>query len=140
MQTVFITGASGYIGRSLCDVLTRRGHSVIALLRPGSVHKLPTACRVIVGDALNADSYAAHVPSGCIFIHLVGVAHPSPRKAQQFLSIDLASVRASLRAATLATHFVYVSVAQPAPVMGAYIRARQAAERLIAQSGLRIHP
>jgi len=66
----------------------------------------------------------------------VGVAHPSPIKAQQFIEIDLASVRASLRAAGHAAHFVYVSVAQPAPVMRAYIQARQMAEQLIAQSGL----
>jgi uncharacterized protein YbjT (DUF2867 family) len=136
MQTVFIAGASGYIGSRLCDELTRRGHTVIALARPGSVRKLPAACRVVVGDALNADSYAAQVPPGCTFIHLVGVAHPSPSKAQDFLSVDLASVYASLRAATHAAHFVYISVAQPAPLMAAYIRARQAAERLIVQSGL----
>jgi uncharacterized protein YbjT (DUF2867 family) len=136
MQTVFIAGASGYIGCGLCDELARRGHSVIALVRPGSVNKLSAACRVVVGDGLNADSYAAQVPPGCTFIHLVGVAHPSASKAQDFLSVDLASVHASLRAATHAAHFVYVSVAQPAPVMAAYVRARQAAERLIVQSGL----
>jgi uncharacterized protein YbjT (DUF2867 family) len=33
-------------------------------------------------------------------------------------------------------HFVYVSVAQPAPVMHAYIEARQAGEAAIADAGL----
>jgi uncharacterized protein YbjT (DUF2867 family) len=135
-KTVFIAGASGYIGRRLCAALLRRGHSVIALARPGSQAKLPADCRVVLGDALQADSYAAQVPAGCVFVHLVGVAHPSPAKAQQFIDIDLASVRASLSAARHAVHFVYVSVAQPAPVMAAYIRARQAAEQSIAHSGL----
>jgi len=134
-QTVFIAGATGYIGRRLCAALLQRGHTVIALARPGSQAKLPPGCRVVLGDALAAESYAAQVPPGCVFVHLVGVAHPSPVKAQQFIDIDLASVRASLSAARHAAHFVYVSVAQPAPVMAAYIRARQAAEQLIAQSG-----
>ena len=116
--------------------LVRRGHTVIALARPGSADKVPAGCRVVVGNALDADSYAAQVPPGCTFIHLVGVAHPSPAKAQQFLSVDLASVYSSLRAASGAAHFVYISVAQPAPVMAAYLRVRQAAEQLIAQSGL----
>ena len=136
MQTVFIAGATGYIGRRLCVELVRRGHTVIALARPGSADKVPAGCRVVVGNALDADSYAAQVPPGCTFIHLVGVAHPSPAKAQQFLSVDLASVYSSLRAASGAAHFVYISVAQPAPVMAAYLRVRQAAEHLIAQSGL----
>lgn len=32
---------------------------------------------------------------GDVFIHLVGFAHPSPRKAQAFESVDLASVAAA---------------------------------------------
>lgn len=135
-KTVFIAGATGYIGQRLCARLLQRGHSVFALARPGSEGKLPAACRVVLGDALNATSYAAQVPAGCVFVHLVGVAHPSPAKAQQFLDVDLASVRASLSAAAQAKHFVYISVAQPAPVMAAYIRARQQAEQWIRASGM----
>ena len=135
-KTVFIAGATGYIGQRLCATLLQRGHQVIALARAGSQAKVAAGCRVVLGNALDAQSYAAEVPPGCIFVHLVGVPHPSPAKAQQFIDVDLASVRASLNAAQRAAHFVYVSVAQPAPVMAAYIRARQAAEQLIAQSGL----
>ena len=135
-QTVFIAGATGYIGQRLCARLRQRGHTVIALVRPGSQGKLPPTCHVVLGDALNADSYAAQVPPGCVFVHLVGVAHPSPAKAQLFIDIDLASVHASLSAAQHAAHFVYMSVAQPAPVMAAYIRVRQEAEQLIRRSGL----
>lgn len=133
-KTVFVAGATGYIGRRLCAILIQRGHTVIALARPGSKTKLPPDCRVALGDALDPQTYVAHVPPQCIFVHLVGVAHPSPSKAQQFITVDLASVRASLSAASRARHFVYVSVAQPAPVMRAFVRARQAAEQLIAQS------
>ena len=135
-KTIFIAGATGYIGQRLCTALLQRGHQVMALARPGSQSKIAPGCRVVLGDALVAESYAAEVPDACVFVHLVGVAHPSPAKAQQFIDVDLASVRASLSAANSAAHFVYVSVAQPAPVMAAYIRARQAAEQLIAQSGL----
>ena len=135
-KTVFIAGATGYIGRRLCAILIQRGHIVIALARPESRTKLPPDCRAVLGDALNAQTYVVHVPPQCVFVHLVGVAHPIPSKARQFIDVDLASVRASLHAASRASHFVYVSVAQPAPVMQAFIRARQAAEQLIAQSQL----
>ena len=133
---MFIAGATGYIGRRLCARLIQRGHTVYALARPGAQRKLPAACRVVVGHALDAASYASQVPVGCVFVHLVGVAHPSPAKAKQFIEVDLASVRAALMAAQSAAHFVYVSVAQPAPVMAAFIQARQAAEALIAERGI----
>ena len=60
-------------------------------------------------------------------------------KARQFVDIDLRSARASIEAAAAegVDHFVYVSVAQPAPVMKAYQQARAQAERLLVESGLR---
>jgi uncharacterized protein YbjT (DUF2867 family) len=71
-------------------------------------------------------------------VHLVGVAHPSPAKAAQFRSIDLASAKEAISAATSVgiRHFVYVSVAHPAPVMRAYIAARVEAEDAVRASGL----
>ena len=92
----------------------------------------------VVGDALHGLSYAAHVAPADTFVHLVGVSHPSPAKAEQFLTIDLASVAAAVPAAVTAgvKHFVYVSVAQPAPAMKAYVAARVRGEQLIRESGL----
>jgi uncharacterized protein YbjT (DUF2867 family) len=71
-------------------------------------------------------------------VHLVGVSHPSPARAQDFLRVDLASVAAAVPAAITAgvAHFVYVSVAHPAPAMKAYVAARVRAEEIIRESGL----
>jgi uncharacterized protein YbjT (DUF2867 family) len=92
-----------------------------------------------VGDALRAHDYGAPLAGVSTVVHLVGVAHPSPAKAAEFRSVDLASARAAVDAAATerVPHFVYVSVAQPAPVMGAYIAARAEAERHLGASGLR---
>jgi uncharacterized protein YbjT (DUF2867 family) len=72
------------------------------------------------------------------FVQLVGVSHPSPAKAQQFREVDLPSARGAVSAAKTAgvQHFVYVSVAHPAPVMKAYVAVRQECEALILASGL----
>lgn len=138
IPSVFVAGGTGYIGRHLLPRLIARGHRVLALARPAARTKLPPRVQALLGDALIADSYQTAIPSGCTFVHLIGVAHPSPAKAAQFISVDLASVRASLAAARTANaqHFVYISVAQPAPVMHAYIAARQSAEALIRASGI----
>lgn len=99
---------------------------------------MPSGAAVVTGDALHGLSYAAKVPPADTFVHLVGVPHPSPAKAQEFLRVDLASMAAALPAAVTAgvAHFIYVSVAHPAPVMQAYIAARTRAEALLRESGL----
>jgi uncharacterized protein YbjT (DUF2867 family) len=138
VHTVFVTGATGYIGRALIPTLAARGHAVMGLVRPGREAALAPGCRVIAGDALDADTYQSEVRGADTLVHLVGVAHPSPAKAAQFLNVDLASTRAALTAALHAgvRHFVYLSVAQPAPVMRAYLAARAQGESLIRASGL----
>jgi uncharacterized protein YbjT (DUF2867 family) len=133
-----MTGGTGYLGRRLAELLQHRGHRVRALVRAGSEAKLPPGCEVVVGDALHGLSYAARIAPADTFVHLVGVSRPSPAKAQEFLRVDLASVAAAVPAAITAgvAHFVYVSVAHPAPAMQAYVAARTRAEALIRESGL----
>jgi uncharacterized protein YbjT (DUF2867 family) len=135
---VFMTGATGYVGSHLATALLRRGHPVKALARPGSIARLPTGCEAVAGDALHGLSYAGSIAPAHTFIHLVGVSHPSPAKAQEFLRVDLASVDAAVAAAVVSDirHFIYVSVAHPAPVMRAYVAARQKAEEIIRGSGI----
>lgn len=137
-RRIFLTGGTGYMGGRLAGVLVQRGHQVRALVRPGSQRKAPVGVETVVGDALHGLSYAPQVRPADTFVHLVGVPNPSPAKAQEFLRVDLASVAAAVPAALTAgiRHFVYVSVAQPAPVMQAYVAARTRAEELIGESGL----
>ena len=135
---VFVTGGTGYIGSRLIPILTARGHDVTALTREQSKHKLPPNCRGVAGNALDGNSYAATVEGSDTFVHLIGVSHPSPAKARQFIEIDLKSAGEAIRVASAARihHFVYVSVAHPAPVMRAYVEARSAGEQLLRESGL----
>ena len=137
-RTVFVTGATGYVGRSLIPALLARGHKVRALARAASANRIPTGAEAIIGDALNPGSFAQAIAPADTLIHLIGTPHPSPAKAPSFQAVDLQSVRAALDAALTAgiRHVVYVSVAQPAPVMRAYIKARQAGEQLIHTSGI----
>ena len=138
MSTVFVTGATGYIGRRMVAILLDRGHAVRALARPGSEHRLPAGSTPVIGDALRGVSYAGAIHPADTFVHLIGVAHPGPARAEQFLSVDLASVQQAVPAAVVSgiRHFVYLSVAHPAPVMRAYIAARTRGEEIVRDSGL----
>ena len=118
-RRVFVTGGTGFLGRQLVAELLRRGHRVRAVVRAGSEKKLPPGCEAIAGNPLEKDSFAAQVTGMDTFVQLVGVAHPNPSKGEQFRAIDLRAGRAGVEAAAAAgvSHFVYVSVAQPAPIM-----------------------
>jgi uncharacterized protein YbjT (DUF2867 family) len=135
---VFVTGATGYLGVPLIRELLRRGHVVRALVRPGSGAELPPDATRVVGNALDAATYRDQVTPADTLVHLVGTPRPSPAKAAEFRRVDLVSVEAAVGAALHAgiRHFVYLSVAQPAPIMRAYVEVRREGEALIRASGL----
>ena len=137
-QSVFVAGGTGYIGRAVLHTLLTRGHTIRALVRPGSEGKLPPGVIAVSGNALVRETFASSVGAGDTFLHLVGVAHPSPSKAREFREIDLASARESAAAAHAAgvAHFVYLSVAQPAPAMKSYVAARAEVEAFIRATGM----
>jgi uncharacterized protein YbjT (DUF2867 family) len=138
MGCVFITGGTGFMGRRLSEELLRRGHRVRVLARGGSESRAARGAEVVIGDPLKAESFRDKIAPADTFIQLVGVSHPSPAKAAQFRSIDLAAATAGMEAARHSSvrHFIYVSVAHPAPVMKEYIAVRTEVEAAIRDSGL----
>src|ERR1700722_10475410 len=88
---VFITGGTGYVGSRLIPLLLSRGHRVTALTRKQSRHKLPAGCEAAIGNALDGASYRHLLNGADTFVQLVGVPHPGPAKACQFVEIDLKS-------------------------------------------------
>ncbi len=137
-MAVFITGGTGYVGQRLTATLVARGHRVRVLTRPHSIPRVAAGAEPVVGDALDASSYASTLTRDDTLVHLVGTPHPSPAKAAEFRRVDLPSIEAAVSAATSAgvAHLVYVSVAHPAPVMQAYIAVREIGEARITLSGL----
>jgi nucleoside-diphosphate-sugar epimerase len=87
----------------------------------------------VPGDALDASTFSRDVVGCDTFLQLVGTPHPSPSKAAEFERVDFVSARESTRAANAAhvSHFVYLSVAQSASVMRAYVDVRMRGEALV---------
>lgn len=110
-----------------------------AVVRPGSENKLAPGVSSIIADPLTTGSYTESLRGCDTFIHLIGVAHPSPAKAAQFRAIDLSSVQVAVKAARDAAiqHFIYLSVAHPAPMMHDFIAVRSEGETLLRASGMK---
>lgn len=139
MKPIFLTGGSGYIGSRLIAQLLQRGHSLIALTRPGSERKLPAGVKTVLADPFNATSFQDFIPPGAVFVQLLGVPHPSPRKKDLFYRIDLPSVKASANAAAAAnvSHFIYVSVAMTENrIMKEFQQVRKEGEAYARSKGL----
>jgi uncharacterized protein YbjT (DUF2867 family) len=135
---VLITGGTGYIGRNLIPVLLGRGHRVRVLARSESADRVAAGATPVIGDALDATSVANALHAADTVVHLVGTPHPTPSKADQFEKVDLMSIRATVAALrnSPTTHLVYVSVAQPAPLMQSYLWVRTLGETMIREAGL----
>lgn len=137
-RRVFLSGGTGYLGQPLSAALISRGHAVASLVRPGSERRLAAEVAPIAGNALDFRTFAGAVQESDTFVHLTGTPKPAPWKGRQFRAVDLASLQASVEAGKQAgiKHFVYVSVAHPAPVMRTYIAVRQECEDLLRASAL----
>ena len=138
VHRVFVTGGTGYVGRPLITQLLERGHEVRALVRPGSERKLPAGCEAILGDALDGKSFASKIaPADTFRATGRGLTSHSgeSRRVPQHRS-GLRPQRRRVRKSAGVEHFVYVSVAHPAPVMKTYIEVRSQCEDMIRQSGM----
>jgi len=138
LHKIFITGATGFIGREVVTLLRDRGHAVTALIRAGSESKLPAGVRAIAGDPLDGASLKAALGDCDTWIQLIGTPRPTPAKAAEFRAVDRRSVMASLEALPGSSigHYIYLSVAQPAPIMQAYVDVREECETRLRRTGL----
>ena len=136
---VVVIGSTGYLGSRLIPRLIERGHTVTAVVRPGSCSRELTGCRTVQADPLDPACLQPLLQAGDTVVQLVGVPKPAPWKGPQFRAVDLVAGRVSIDAAqaTGVGHFVYVSVAHPAPIMKDYIAVRRECEDRLEAAGLR---
>ncbi|MBK8485050.1 MAG: NAD(P)H-binding protein [Saprospiraceae bacterium] len=134
MQTIFITGASGYIGTRFMQNIDKSLFRIIALVRNGSEHKVPPGIEILIADVFNPESWKEHIPKDCIFIHLLGVAHPSPQKKAAFLNIDRRALKdvANVANERNSKAFIYLSVAmEPSSIMKDFQEAKSLGEKYL---------
>jgi uncharacterized protein (TIGR01777 family) len=69
---VFVTGATGLIGRALCEALTARGDGVVALSRRPDPAGLPAGVRRVQGDPSVEGQWLEALAAADACVHLAG--------------------------------------------------------------------
>ena len=153
---MLVTGASGFIGRTLCAQLLSRGHEVSALVRrPGSE---PAGTRALAGDLGDGPGLLralAHERPQCV-VHLAAeiASQRSERKLREInvggtarlidactalADADRAGGPRLVFASTVVTgdaHGALLTEDAPLPVSTPYGRSKQEGERLVLSCGL----
>ena len=85
---VFLTGATGYVGRQVVRDLVKAGYAVVALVRKGSEPKLPEgiaeSITVVNGDVQKPESYRDALQLCDAIINLPGLLREFPDKGITF--------------------------------------------------------
>ncbi|MHB0867270.1 MAG: complex I NDUFA9 subunit family protein [Thermoleophilia bacterium] len=138
---VFLTGATGFVGRQVAAGLLKDGHSVKCLTRSAdseaAIQLKELGAKLAVGDILDADSLVAGAAGCQAVMHLVGIIFE--RRGAGFDEIHIQGTYNALAAASLAgaTRFIHMSALGTGPdATGGYHRTKWAAEQTVRASGL----
>jgi len=95
---VFLTGASGFVGRHLANRLIGSGHSVVAAVRGSSDRsQIPSECQIRVVDLNSIDELKKHFQGIDIIYHVAGAV--KARCSEDFDRINAGTTSAMVKAA-----------------------------------------
>lgn len=138
---VFVTGSTGFVGNHVLSALVERGHRAVALVRPGSEHKLkrPDGAEIVPGDVTEIADLTQGMRDCDAIIHLVGIIRAFPSRGVTFERLHTEATANVIAAAkeTGVSRLLHMS-ALGARKDGStpYLRTKFAAEELVRQSGL----
>lgn len=138
---VFVTGATGFVGRALIPALRAEGYVVRCLVRRGSELDLRgcEAIERVEGDVLAPGPLESLMAGFDTVIHLVGIIREQPARGITFERVHVQGTTNVLRAATAAgvRHYLHMSALGTRPGARArYHQTKWTAEEAVRGSGL----
>jgi nucleoside-diphosphate-sugar epimerase len=130
---IAVTGATGFIGRTLCAHLQANGYSVRALVRNADAATSLAASGVtpIIGDLSREDSLSALLDDAAAVIHLAGAVRGSSPESFKRTNVD--GTQRLIDVASRSAHppkLIYISsLAAREPQLSWYARSKHTAEQ-----------
>jgi uncharacterized protein YbjT (DUF2867 family) len=95
---VFVTGATGYIGKGIVRELLKKGHSVSLFIRAGSEAKLDADenenVETVIGDLHHPDKFRENIVRSDAIINLPGLIREFPGKGITFEDVHVRVLKA----------------------------------------------
>lgn len=140
-RVVFVTGATGFIGRSVLDALASAHVAEIRCLvrTKHSAQREPVRTTFIRGDLDEPESYAASLVGADSVVHLAAaIGNASDAELERVNVIGTQKLVAAAKSAGVRQFIFMSSIAAKASDVShyPYARTKLAAERLVASSGL----
>lgn len=138
-RKLFIAGSTGVVGKTIVRQADARGVDIVPLVRPksatpGATHPKAAICELSDPKALSA------AMAGCTTVlQLIGTMRNRFNTGDTYEVSDIGTTRQLVEAAKATggvDHFVLLSSVGAGRPMGAYLKAKAAAEALVTQSGL----
>jgi len=138
---VFVSGATGFVGRHVMEELKARGHTPVILSRPGSARKLPFSdgVEIVYGDIAQPETFEPALEEADAIIHLVAIIREFPDRGITFDKLNYQSVRNMVIGAQRAKvrRFILMSANGASPDgVSEYQITKWRAEELVRHSGL----
>jgi len=139
MSELFVTGASGFVGRAVARRLAESGTPFTALLRQGAFAPDVPGCRVVRGDLLDGGPWAEEIRPGATVLHLAALTGKAEPAEHRRVNHDGTLRLLEAARAAKAGRFVFVSTI--AVRFGdlehyPYARAKQDAEAAVHDANL----
>ena len=136
-RTIFVAGATGAVGRVVLSLAAERKLSMVPHARPRSAAKLAHP-RAVVLELDQREELATAIEGCTTVLQLIGTMRSRFASGDTYESSDIGTTAALVEAAKRAgvDHFVLLSSVGAGRPVGAYLKAKAAAEQLVRQSGL----
>lgn len=135
-KKVFVTGASGKIGRLLVEKLLAGGYELVLLERRDRSENRLNGGRTVKGDILDAATYSSELGGVDTVLHMAAITHTNVPGS--YFKVNVEGTRVLMGEALKAgvKRVIYVSTRAASPNGGGYSVSKLEAEGIVQESGM----
>ena len=136
-RIIFLTGATGKIGRPLLKIIAGGDYNIVSLIRRGEIPGISGPnIRYLFGDIADTASYESSLSGVDTVVHMAAVTHTND--TDEYHRLNAAATLDLIRACRVrgVKRFIFISTRAISPSGGGYSRSKIAAEQYVKESAL----